>query len=514
MIPRIRWLLLLLLFTPVLNAASKKHPPSLAVVIVIDQCAYHHIVRLESHFKDGIKTLCHKGVFYTNARHPHGSPTTAVGHATMSTGTVAKDHGVILNGWIDRQGSKTKFGTDPSPSAAVLGDDSLDGKSTKLLLVDTISDVIMRTSNPQQPHNVYSLSHKARAAMAMAGKLGHALWFDNDLISFTSSKRYFDQLPLWVQKFNAGIKTMDLDKQYQRYQKNDDDELDEDKNCLLFLRTPQANQMLLDLAKQCINANFKPHRNGLFLLWVSLSSLDMIGHEYGPHDPRMKEMILKLDTQIGDFIRFCHRKAGKHNTLFAFTADHGVAPIPEDLEKQGFTLARRILSKPLIKAMNKCIHEKYGIEKIVRAFKTNQFFLNTAAIPADQRKNILHDLKNLLLSQPGIKNVWTKEELSKKHYRSNDIEIFFKNQLYIPRSGDLICMPEPYCFITKHIDGTAHRSPYDYDTHVPLALYQPGVLKPHTINKLVWIPQLAATLSKLLAVGLPCCARYQELPGI
>lgn len=494
---------------------AKKNTPNLVVIIVIDQFAYHYIKNLSENFKYGFKRLLDKGICYHDAHHPHGAPTTAVGHTTLSTGAVAKDHGITLNRWIDEKNRKIIFGKD---ATGMQDDDTLlPEMSSDLILVDTISDVLVRSGKPQAPNYAIALSHKARAAIAMAGKLGKALWFDAPNTRFISSATYWQKLPNWVHNFNQTIaqtyKTTTAKEILNSSELNDDD-LGDDNNITNFLRTPPANQMLLSLAQACLNEYFHAESKGKFLLWVSLSSLDMIGHTYGPQSPQVIDMIMQLDKQLDNFITFCQKKAGRKQVLFVLTADHGVAPNPETLQEKGFDLAQRILTKPLIKEMNTCIKEKYGIEKVIKGFKANQFFLNKEAIPSTLHTKILQDLKQILMSKPGIKQVWTQEELNRSYYSSKDIEIFFKNQFYAPRSGDLICMPNPYCFLSKHETGTSHRTPYDYDTHVPLIFYRDKVLKPQKIYKRVWTPQVAATIACLCEIPKPSAARYNQLPGL
>jgi hypothetical protein len=75
-------------------------------------------------------------------------------------------------------------------------------------------------------------------------------------------------------------------------------------------------------------------------------------------------------------------------------------------------------------------------------------------------------------------------------------------------------MPQPYCLITNYPKGCTHNTPYDYDTHVPLILYQSGSLEQKQILHRVWIPQLAITLAKLLGVQHPAASTFELLPGI
>lgn len=536
-------------------AVAPEQPPKLVVVIVIDQFAHHYLNKLSPFFCDGFKFLLTNGICYDKAYQPHGAPSTAPGHAGLSTGTIPHDHGVILNGWLDEEGEKVTFSDDASPTAEVFNAPTGSiGKSAHQVMVETLSDSLMLASSPEKKHTVFSLSYKARAAICMAGKRGNPIWFDTKSIQFTSSKAFFEKLPEWVEAFNKkhtiAKKTcvdwkLRFNKDSQAYnfpfinnrtfatykQKlagttinlnrdaniiaadaDDDDDFAHVHGASLFLKTPAANKMLLDFAQTCLCKNFSRTQSGTFLLWVSLSSLDMLGHKYGPDSLEVIDMLYHLDKQLGTFITFCQRQAGAKDTLFALTADHGVESIPEVLQKKGFSLAKRIAAKSLIKKMNAYIERKYGIQEGIAYFKVNQFYLNTKTVPTNQRNGILQALKNFMRKQPGVKNVWTRDELLAAFFNESDIENLFKNQCHPTRSGDLICMPHAFCALSKHTSGTAHRTSYDHDTHIPLILYRQGSGKACSISQRVWAPQLPVTLAQLIGVPKPSSARFECLP--
>ncbi len=543
---------------PTQTKTSTKNEPKLTVVIVIDQFAYHYFTNLSKNFKYGFKFLMDKGINYTDAHHPHGTPATATGHTALNTGTLAKDHGVICNDWVE--GDNTKAGVlDFAPDAASFCNELLCpyGASAKAIMVDGLSDQVTMQSSPAKPSKVYSLSYKPRAAIGMSGKLGKPVWFDNATLNFTSSKAFFPELPEWIIKFNKQhdltkiknirwplfhhpnnnayrfstihnykfssfkqqlantllpmefIRKLPMKKLQGKYKDAEEK--------LLFTKLPTANQLLFDLARSCINHNLTRTGPDKLLLWISLSSLDMLGHVYGPDSLEIIDMIYHLDKQLMDFIYFAHKKAGKRKTLFVLTADHGIAPIPEVVAGKGMSLAKRIMVKPLKEEMNTAIEQEFGIANFVQHFKTNQFYVDKVQLAAQEeatQKQIMNRLKEIIAAKPGIKSVWTFDELKNTTFGSGHLENYFKYQLYEGRSGDLICMPAPYSILTKHEAGTSHRSPYDYDTHVPLIIYQDKVLEPKKISCPVWIPQVPVTLAKILGVPRPSASTFDLLPGI
>ncbi|MFH1254206.1 MAG: alkaline phosphatase family protein [bacterium] len=518
--------------------------PHLVCVIVIDQFAYHHIKRLSPYFTDGFRTLLKEGIVFENAFHPHGIPTTATGHATISTGALAKDHGIILNNWVE-DGQNVVFGRDNSPESAILTKNGTGdyGYSAKHLLVDNLSDQAVLGSRPYAKNYVYSLSYKPRAAIGMGGKLGKCIWFDKNSKNFTSSKAYFKTMPSWLVKFN---KTHDVKKvgevdwrlrfpiksvPYQFYNVADYEftkqadhlageiiKIEGDEYDKIFQKTPESNGLLLNLAKSCLDFNLKKmNDDDKLLLWVSLSSLDRIGHIYGPYSLEVIDMIYHLDEQIGTFMQSVQDRVGSENVLFVLTGDHGVAPIPEILERKGFASAKRLNSNLLTDDLNRLIEDKFGIKKIVQSFKANQFYIDYGVkkdLNKDKLDQIYSTLKDYLLKQQAIKTCWTNQELEKAKFSKNYFEQLYKNQFNTKRCGDLIFMPQAYCEIIKHQKGTTHRSPYDYDTHVPLIFYQEGVILGKKIKKKVYITQVASSLAKVLKISSPSAASNEALNKI
>ena len=106
-----------------------------------------------------------------------------------------------------------------------------------------------------------------------------------------------------------------------------------------------------------------------------------------------------------------------------------------------------------------------------------------------------------------ITQVWMPKRLTATNF-------FFKNQLYKKRSGDITCKLGPYCAITKYPKGTHHRTPYDYDLHVPLIIYQKDKFENKKINKQVWMTQFANTLAKIFEIAGPAASVFEPLPGI
>lgn len=528
---------------------KKKQAPKVTVIMVIDQFAHHYLPKLGKHLQFGINKLLNNGIVYENAYHAHGFPETAPGHTALNTGVFPKDHGVVSNQWLTCDGKKTEVLNDDAPAYPTFGPDKQTNAcscSPLNILVDGFSDQFCMHSTKAHQRKAFSISLKARAAIGTANKVGKAIWFDDVNGLFTSSKFYFDQLPSWLTRFNTacGISNQTsiswdscfpLGHPAYKFPFIRDYASSEPKKALapsqeipidrtsknpfaLYGKTPLANQHLLNLAIACLEANLsQTSTNESMVLWVCLSPLDFAGHIYGPDSFELIDHIYHLDKQLDVFMTQVQRRYGRSNVLFVLTADHGIQPMQEISYKKGIKNARRIMSDDLIKKMNDYANQAFELDNIVVGYEGAHFILDQEKknnLDKEVLASLINGLKKVLLAEPGIKKVWTDQELSQAQFGPHDLEQFYKNSHHALRSGDLICMPEPYCLITPYATGCSHATPYDYDTHVPLMIYQHGRFMKKTINEKVWVTQLAGTLSHIHQVPRPSASVMQELPGI
>lgn len=528
--------------------------PKVSIVLIIDQLSISYLQRLKPYLSAGLNFLAKNGIYFRNAFYEHSMPSTAVGHATLSTGTFANYHGVVHNRWFNSKGKKVKFEQDDTGNALVFSSKGLYdyGMSPKNLMVDTVADQLVLNSTPYNNYDVWALSLKPRAAIALAGRLGKAIWFDEQNGWFTSSKAYFDHIPTWLSKFNKD-KSLDNIKCFEWKLSSQDENkynlpfidnynwasakpmvekkhkinLKEKYPFEEFAKTPLADEYLLEVSKACINNyidkfkdNDKLPNNNNLVLYVSLSVLDKIGHSYGPYSKEAIDAIYHLDNNIQKFIDYTYSKFSKDEVLFILSADHGVMPIPHLIKDFRLDLANIVNPITVKDKINSLIEFKYGIKNIITNFLEHQFYLDLEKLPKDiiTNRKVLKDITNILESLPGVRSAWTFNELAKTVFdQTYNLDINIQRQLYKERSGQIFysMMPYSYTSIYKKMQvGTSHASPYAYDTHVPLIFYQKGQLEKKDISQKVGMHQLAPTLSYILDMPRPSAAKSEILPGL
>jgi predicted AlkP superfamily pyrophosphatase or phosphodiesterase len=123
--------------------------------------------------------------------------------------------------------------------------------------------------------------------------------------------------------------------------------------------TPFSNDLLVSFTEQAITSEQLGQDDDTDVLSVSFSANDYVGHRYGPYSQEMMDVTLRVDQQIGALLDFVNAKVGLSNSIVIFTADHGVAPIPEHAAALGLGGAR-IRGDDVIKALRSAISARYN----------------------------------------------------------------------------------------------------------------------------------------------------------
>ena len=68
----------------------------------------------------------------------------------------------------------------------------------------------------------------------------------------------------------------------------------------------------------------------------AIQRLDHVGHGLKvPRSWEVQDMLVQLDKDLGELFSHLDAKVGRGNYVVALSADHGVAPIAEDMQKTG-----------------------------------------------------------------------------------------------------------------------------------------------------------------------------------
>ena len=302
-------------------------PPKLAVILVVDQMRADYVDRFKGGWTGGLKRMIDEGAWFTNTAYPYLTTVTCAGHATISTGSFPRTHGIFQNAWWDRESRKQVSCTeDPRPEAADVGygEPVQGGDSARWLQVPTFADQ-MRAE--RQAH-VATVALKDRSAIMLAGHGGDAVtWMGASTDGWITSKVFSTAPVPVVERFIADHRmSADLGKVWTRLlpearYKTPDDAVGEappkgwTRTFPHFLngasntadaeffahweRSPYADALVGRFAAALVEGLQLGSHDGTDVLAVSFSTPDLVGHAFGPRSQEIQDIYAQLDRTIG-----------------------------------------------------------------------------------------------------------------------------------------------------------------------------------------------------------------------
>jgi predicted AlkP superfamily pyrophosphatase or phosphodiesterase len=533
---------------------SVQKRPRLVLLIAVDQFRYDYLERFGDLFgPNGFRRLLRDGASWTQSNYDHMPTYTAPGHATMMTGAYPAESGIIGNEWLDRD-SGFRITSVSDASTKLLGDNpNANGSSPHRLMGSTVGDELRLASNGRS--KVIGISVKDRSAILPAGRNANAAyWFSTATGHIVSSTYYFKELPAWVAAFN---KDKPADKyfgaKWERLLQEDEyvkragpdtpswetvGSASGDTNAFPHTITggatspgrafynhldhsPFANDLVLAFAQQALVNEQLGQDDDTDVLTVSFSANDYVGHRYGPYSHEAMDVTLRTDRQVAALLDFVNARVGLANTIVAFTADHGVSPIPEQAATLGLGGAR-IKTAGLFAAIRKAISARYNPQGkspdpsadyllryneagAMREYLINSnIYFNYDALRRDSVN--IEEFSQVVvaaaLTVPGIARGFSRTQLLRGGTSITDpIERRVLHGFFPARSGDVVLVPEPFKYLGDTITAT-HGSAYSYDTHVPMMIMGPGV-KAGQYFEAASPADIAPTLAALLRITAP-----------
>lgn len=524
-----------LLFPGLIPAQSEKeHPgPKLVVVLVVDQLRADYLEKYREHWTGGLRWLLEKGAWFRQAAYPYASTRTCVGHATISTGSFPATHGIIANIWWDRESGKMVTCTEDAQAQAVsYGPAVKGGESAARLVVPTLSDELRAQTGA--PVRVVTFSLKARAAIMLAGHRADAVtWHDEATGAWVTSSAYASAPVAFVQQYvRAHPVEADFGKSWTRalpasaYLFEDAAAGERppagwtstfphvlrgsaDKPDAAFYglweKSPFADAYLAQMAASAVDALGLGRGRGTDYLGVSFSTLDLVGHNFGPFSHEVQDVLARLDVAIGGLLDHLDRTVGPGNYVVALSADHGVAPIPEQMTAMGLD-AGLVVASDLTAGVQKVLEATLGPGPHVTPAVGNDLYF-APGVYARLAPAPMGAAVGAALAAPGVARVFRSDELRGGEPTDDPILHASRLSYYAGRSGDLIVVQKPYWLfgVSAHDLGfglsTDHGSPYDYDTRVPVILMGAGI-RPGEYQTAATPADIAPTLAFLCAITL------------
>ena len=511
-------------------AAADSRTPRLIVLLVVDQFRADYIDRFGHQWSSGLRRLTVEGARFRQVQYPYFNTVTCSGHATISTGAMPSTHGMVKNDWWDQDSRKVVTCMEDATETTISYGAPVKtrGESLARLRVPALADELRAQLSPAG--RVIGFSLKARSAAPLAGRHPDAVaWFDDSGVWATSSA--FSNAP--VPEVADYVRRHPVDADFNRvwdralpkgsYLYEDaaigvgslgagmtaafphalaGSSPTPDRNYYTrWQSSPYADEylasMAIDVARRM---RLGTPQGSTDMIAVGFSTLDKVGHGYGPNSHEVQDVLIRLDRTLGDFLVGLDELAGAGNYVVALTADHGVAPIPERARQFGLD-AGRLDEALIVRTVEDTLARALGKGSYVSRLVDSDIFLQPGVYARlRDQPAVLRGVREALRAIDGIDAVYTRDEIENVHANDDSMARRLAGSYFPGRSGDLVFVTRPYWMVEA--EGTTHGTGYGYDTQIPLLLMGKGIAPGEYLGSASPL-DVAPTLGFLANVTLP-----------
>jgi arylsulfatase A-like enzyme len=197
------------------------------------------------------------------------------------------------------------------------------------------------------------------------------------------------------------------------------------------------------------------------------------------------------------------------HVLVVLTADHGVMPLPEELQRQKMP-GGRASSSALFNPIREALSARFGPGEWIEGTAGTSPYFNLRLIREKglERAEVERVAAEAAAGIPHVAHVYTRTQLLLGQTPGDLISRRVAASFHARRSGDLEIVLDPYWI--RSGSGTTHGSPYSYDSHIPLVFMGPGIEAGRYVRP-VALNDLAPTLATLLEIETPAGSEGRPL---
>jgi predicted AlkP superfamily pyrophosphatase or phosphodiesterase len=508
---------------------SLRERPKLVVVLAVDQMRADYVDKYRGQWSKGLSRLVGQGAWFRQADYPYYITVTCAGHASISTGAPPSVHGMTANNWWESGATKNVACTADEKQKLVSYGAPLQsvGQSAARLMTTTLADELKL----QSPHasRVVSVSLKARSAIALVGHTPDAvIWLDEETGEWATSTAFAKEpAPYFAAYARAHPVKDEVGRSWERALPKDrylfeESMVGRQKTSLATTHfphvvkgtstvmdntftdawesSPYSDVYLEALAESAIDGLKLGHGAGTDYLAISFSALDKVGHDFGPNSHEVQDVLIRLDQTLGRLLDKLDSDVGRANYVVALTADHGVSPVPEQVQAAGLD-AGRLNTQKIGLDVDAVLQRELGPGSYRTRVVFSEVFFNEGVY--DRLLNnpkAMNAVIQTIQAAPGVRRVYRQETLLAEQNEIDPLVHAAALSHFPGRNGELFMVSRAYWIasLSTVTHGTAHR----YDTHVPVLLYGSGIKAGEYLQPASPL-DIAPTLAFLSGVTLP-----------
>ncbi|MCA1570412.1 MAG: alkaline phosphatase family protein [Chloroflexi bacterium] len=259
-------------------------------------------------------------------------------------------------------------------------------------------------------------------------------------------------------------------------------------------RSPLADEYLARMAAHAVETLGLGKAAGTDFLGISFSTLDLVGHQFGPDSHEVQDIVFRLDATIGKLLETLDARVGRGGYVVGLSSDHGVSTLTER------TGGGRHLAAEMEATVHKALQPILGDGKhVLHSEYTDIYFAPGIAERVKNTPGAWPALRAALLALPGIAHVFRSDELTSPEARRSPNAALRAAALshYPSRSGDVIVVPKENWLFSSA--AATHGTLYPYDQVVPVMFFGAGV-KGRVTDAAATPADIAPTLAALAGV--------------
>ena len=475
--------------------------PRLVLLIVAEQFRADYLDAYADGFVEGgFRRLTEGGAVYRRCRYPAATTFAASAAATLATGALPSEHGIVADSWFDKESLQT-----------VQAAESDTGVFPERLTGSTLADELNLASRRRS--RVVAMSGSPAAAAMLAGRRPRGVFWRGAEGSLVTSSYYATASPKWLEQYQADNALSPVGRRTWTAVGAEAAApplrvLDTDQFLALYRASPFGVEDMVNVAAAAIEGEKLGQRDYPDMLILVLEEPARLSLETGADSPLMRDLILRMDRALADLLGKVESAVGLEDAVIVFTGLHGTPYQREDRSRSGLP-GGVVSGDEVARRADDALAQEFGAGMDVWKYVYPFLYLSDSAREAsqDRRRRILETAGRAATQVPGVAGWYSPETSSVTGAIKRACEAAFRPG----RSGDLMLVYEPG-FMEAFGDGrgVTSGSPYTYDTDVPLIFYGPRI-RPGVRDRLVDSRSVAPTLAALLNIAAPSLSSGRPL---
>ncbi len=499
-----------------LQAQEVSVSPKLVIGITIDQLRSDYMEAFSALYGEkGFKRLLKEGRVYCNAAFDYAVADRASAIASLYSGTNPYNHGIIADGWMDRNTLQIVQSVDDKDYMGIY---TSENTSPNKLLTSTICDELKISTSGKAL--VYAIAPFRDAAVFSAGHAADGAFWINDETGKWAGSTFYPSFPDWATRYNdhqgldtrigsAIWETLQPPLVYTSYSPLTSQGFkhsfsDQARRYRQFKTSGLVNEEVNRLAKACLRGSAIGLDNVTDFLAVTYYAGNFEHKSDSEYPIEIQDTYTRLDHDIEELLSEAEKRVGVGNLLVFVTSTGYADAAHSDYMKEYRIPTGEFHLNRCAALLNMFLMATYGQGQYVEAHHDLQLYFDHKLIEKKQLNlaEVIAKSAEFLAQFSGVKSVYTAQSLQLNAYTKEAQRM--RNAFNAKNSGDIILTITPGWKLMN--DETVKEYPFnvvrDSYTEFPLIFWGFNT-KPEIIHTATTVDRVAPTLAHFMRIRAP-----------